>query len=856
MKFLNDFNFNESIWCEIYSGRDKLLLGCVYRPPSSGQVNNSRLVDLIRLVDGYIGDGKMLICGDFNYGAISWSSNNVDTQGQHTVAARCFLDVINDCYMIQNVTDFTHNREEENSTLLDLVLTKNELEIENFSHISPVGASHHDVLAFEFVNEIDMVENSTVLKYKYSRGDYRQAEDLLRNVHWEEVFSGKSLDEKYNVFFEVCNGIVDRCVPKFVTSPRVDRSKWLTHSARVAIEKKSRAWRRLKSRKTRARRLQYKRARNRATTLTRRARMNYEKRVAEDSKTNPKHFWSWVRSRNSVKENVMCVNRPDGLMTECDAETAEVLNSTFVKAFNIENGESPAVEEIFHGDRLDYVNVGERDILRLLSELNVHKSSGPDNLSPWFLKECRNGLVKPLTLLLRESMVTGVLPDVWKKAFVTPIFKKGSKLDPVNYRPVSLTCISCKMLETLIRDELVRHLEDNQLLSDVQHGFRRGRSCLTNLLTYLDEVGEAVDRGPPVDVNFMDCEKAFDKVPHKRLLTKLEAMGVTGGLLRWIEEFLNQRKQSVVVRGEKSTWRSVTSGVPQGSVLGPVLFLVYINDLVRDLECPSSLFADDAKVYRALKNVDDIDAMRRDMKRLEEWSRKWLLSFNVSKCSTMHFGASNPRAVYQLNGQDLRSTAVERDLGVLVSEDLKSTPQVHKVSASANRVLGLIRRNFLYLDSDIVRSLYCSLVRPILDYGSQSWAPYLQGDINELEKVQKRALSLIPGMDGLSYEEKCRRAGLQSLEKRRLRGDMIEVYKILHGFEDVDPTKFFTLSNRRSRGHRWKLERPDHWRTTMRGNCFSIRVIEPWNNLEEEIVNAPSIKRFKELYDRRNIQFN
>ena len=223
-----------------------------------------------------------------------------------------------------------------------------------------------------------------------------------------------------------------------------------------------------------------------------------------------------------------------------------------------------------------------------------------------------------------------------------PIFKKGDKLNPLHYRPVSLTCVLCKICEIIIRRELVRHLEENQLIHDSQHGFRSGRSTLTNQLTYLEHLTSAVDQQIPVDINYLDCRKAFDTVPHARLLKKLEGYGVRGNILQWIRSFLSGREQYVEIRGTRSDRLRVTSGVPQGSVLGPVLFLVYINDLVNEMECSALLFADDAKIYRNISSEDDIASMQRDVRRLEEWSRKWLLDFNIDKCITLHVGHRNP----------------------------------------------------------------------------------------------------------------------------------------------------------------------------------------------------------------------
>ena len=298
-----------------------------------------------------------------------------------------------------------------------------------------------------------------------------------------------------------------------------------------------------------------------------------------------------------------------------------------------------------------------------------------------------------------------------------------------------------------------------------------------------------------MDINYLDCKKAFDTVPHARLLKKLESYGVRGNILQWIRSFLSGREQYVEIRGTKSDRLRVTSGVPQGSVLGPVLFLVYINDLVNEMECSALLFADNAKIYKSISSEDDIEAMQRDIKRLEVWSKKWLLDFNIDKCITLHVGHRNPNFDYEMNGQKLARQDVVRDLGIHMSCDLKPVHNVDKAAAEGNQMVGLIRRNFPYIDLDTCRTLYCSIVRPHLEYAIQSWCPYFQKDISELEKVQRRMTRLVPELKDLDYETRCEKLGLTTLETRRQRGDLIETYKILNGKENIDHQIFFEYSD-------------------------------------------------------------
>ena len=503
----------------------------------------------------------------------------------------------------------------------------------------------------------------------------------------------------------------------------------------------------------------------------------------------------------------------------------------------------------YDGAILSDLVISEELILKILRKLDVNKSAGPDGITTRLLKECSEHLVLPLKMIFIKSLETGDVPLAWREANVCPIYKKGAKTNPLNYRPVSLTSVVGKVFETLIRDELVKHATENAIIKLQQHGFMKKKSTLTNLLEYLEGLTKAKSEKIPVDINYLDCSKAFDTVPHRRLIVKLEALGVQGNILRWIKGFLTDRRQRVNIRGSFSYWLPVESGVPQGSVLGPVLFLFYINDLVEGLECPILLFADDAKIFKEIRTPEDAAALSRDMRRIQEWSEKWLLTFNEEKCATMHVGLHNQKQDYILNNKTLRKTELEKDLGVFISNDLKPSKHVAAVALKANQVVGIIKKNFEFLDKETITSLHCTLVRPILEYAVQSWCPFLEKDIEELEKVQHRITKLVPGLEDMPYEQRCKELKLPTLKERRLRGDLIEVYKILRGFEGTDYQKFFKFREGNTRGHDWKLEKKEHSAGLERGGWFSIRVINPWNKLPPNVVNAPSINAFKKNLD-------
>jgi ribonuclease P/MRP protein subunit RPP40 len=488
-------------------------------------------------------------------------------------------------------------------------------------------------------------------------------------------------------------------------------------------------------------------------------------------------------------------------------------------------------------------------VINGLDRLKKFKSPGPDKLLPFILKNVKESITDNLVKIFNHSLDTSTIPLDWKLANVTPIHKKGDKSIAGNYRPISLTSVIGKLLEQVITASVTKHLEVNNLIGDSQHGFRRKRSCLTNLLEFFHDMYIDYDKYKVADIIYLDFQKAFDKVPHRRLLTKIRALGIGGKVADWIEQWLTGRKQRVVINGIASEWVNVTSGVPQGSVLGPLLFVIYINDLDRGLVSKLGKFADDTKLGNRVDSQNYIDNIQADIDRLVGWVENWQMSFNISKCKVMHIGSSNPKPVYTMHGLPLEVTEVEKDLGVLISSDLKSTKQCIEVEKKCNRLLGYIRRQFQFRNKKIVKTLYNSLILPHLQYCIQFWCPSLNKDIDRLERIQARATKLIPEIRHMTYEDRLEALNMPTLKDRRIRLDLIQTYKILNGFDNVDYRKYFTLNENSTRNNGYKLAVKSH-NTSVLGNFFTYRVVKYWNSLPPEVVSSETISTFKNRLDK------
>uniref|UniRef100_A0A803TJS6 Reverse transcriptase domain-containing protein n=1 Tax=Anolis carolinensis TaxID=28377 RepID=A0A803TJS6_ANOCA len=471
------------------------------------------------------------------------------------------------------------------------------------------------------------------------------------------------------------------------------------------------------------------------------AKAQNELRLARDIKNNKKGFFAYVGRKRKNKEAIGPLRGEDGVMVTRDREKAELLNTFFASVFSQKESHLQLQQ---HGMDIGVgkiqPQIGKQVVKEHLAALKKFKSPGPDQLHPRVLKELAEVISEPLTIIFKSSWRKGRSPSRLEEGECGPYLQEGKKEQPKQLPSISLTSITGKILEKIIKEVVCEHLETNAVIAKSQHGFTKNKSCQTNLISFFNRVTSWVDTGNTVDVVYLDFSKAFNKVPHDLLANKLVKYGLDKTTIMWICNWLSERTQRVLTNASSSSWKEVTNGVPQGSVLGLVLFNIFINDLDEGLEGTIIKFADDIKLGGIANTPEDRSRIQNDFNRLERWAESNKMKFNRDKCKILHFGRKNGMQRYRMGDAWLNNHTCEKDLAVLVDNKLNMSQQCDAAAKKANGILACINRSIVSRSREVMLPLYSALVRPHLEYCVQFWAPQLKKDVDKLECVQRRQL--------------------------------------------------------------------------------------------------------------------
>lgn len=826
----------ESLWLEVKISNIKLLIACVYRPKQkTTEEHNLSLIQAIEFAMTL--REPVFIMGDFNYPEITWDKLVIHP---HNQCSYDFLESYKNHRGHQHIYFPTRIRNDQLS-LLDLLITNEKKLIFDIQQHAPLGKSDHIVFTAKTQLQLIAQQTHKVYRRQFWKADYNAINNSLQQ-ELQQVANQTNFD----TFYEAISNTINTHVP--LRPQKVNKQKpWLTREVFKEIQKKRNLWHKYTTSKSEENHLRYRQQNNKTKSCIVSARTTYEHNLL----TNSKQFYTYInRTLNSKHNNFNIIDEATNQPLESKEQIAECFAEQFESVYTVLNPNTikPTLPlTTYSRTEIDIIIFTPEKVEAAIKSLKPHSSAGLDEITPVFLQNCVHVLKEPLSDKLNIIMSTGEFPVAWKRAVVTPIYKKGNKQLAENYRPISLTSTLCKCMEKIIARELTEFLLENVLPAQ-QHGFLPGKSTFTNLLTRLNEWTLADDNHEPIDVIYLDFAKAFDKIPTEFLLYKLQHFGIRGKLLRLLEGFLTERTFQVRIDSSLSKEHKVHSGVPQGSVLGPLLFIAYLSDLYLGIHTNSASFADDGNLYT--NPLLHHAALQADLNHVKRWTQEWKMPLNDSKCAVLHIGQNNPNINYFFEQTEITSVKKQKDLGITITTDLKWETHITQMTKKANSMIYLIQIAFKGLSKEMILKLYKTYVRPKLEYVQTIWNPYYVKDIEQIERVQRRITRLPQELKDLPYEERLAILDLTTLRERRTRGDLIETYKILNGHYKCNLRGIYHISqNTNLRGHDQKLAK-EKCNKLLRRNFLTNRVVYHWNRLSTDTINSTSKNQFKNRLDQ------
>ena len=833
----------ELIWVTVkIQGAKDVTIGAFYRShtfASTAEYMNELRESLSRIKCS--NKGQIWLAGDFNIPDVNWETNSFKPGGQYPAISKQMLDIAADFGLEQVVKGPTRLK-----NTLDLFFTTNPTLVERSSTIP--GMSDHDSIPLIIINSKPKVmRKKPHRQYLFNKADIPALKNDLKS--WSSDFVNKNKDslkpvtELYDDFSDTIKKAMDTHIPSKMVTKR-SQSPWISKRVRRLQKRKQRAFNAHKKLNNNDSYESFKQVRKSVHKATRHAHKSYVSSVCTES---PKRFWSFIKSLKVDSTGIPTLK--DGANLEADNRCkAEILNKQFKSVFTAEDPNLPP-ESGNNIPTMPDIVIFPEGVEKLLGNLDPNKATGPDNIGPRVLKIAAKELAPALSLIFQRSLDTGILPKSWSQANISPIYKKGDRTLAENYRPVSLTSVCCKVLEHIIHSNVMNHFDTHSVLTDKQHGFRSNHSTESQLILTVQDLANSLNHKKQVDLIIMDFSKAFDVVAHNRLLQKLKRYGIQNKTHSWISSFLKHRVQRVVVGGEHSTWAEVDSGVPQGTVLGPLLFLAYINDLPNNINSSVRLFADDCVLYREINNEFDNQSLQDDLDTLVDWQNTWQMSFNPKKCHTMRLTHSKKPKLYdyKLGDSILQETKSHSYLGVTLTNDLTWNNHIIQVASTANRTLAFVMRNLHQCPQDIKVSAYKTLVRPLIEYSSSVWEPHTKILINKLDAIQRRAArfcmnkSRSPG----SVTNMIKDLEWESLTERRHTRRLVILHKAIHGHLSIPIGNLTQPAIRTSRHTNSQAFQTLSASKDCYKFSFLPKTIRDWNSLPDSIVTLTDSEQFK-----------
>lgn len=777
----------EQVWVQIKLAGYSLYLCAIYLPPDRTRdlpLIETHTESLHAICTQALPVDEFVVFGDFNFPSVKWRPcsdgflfadplQSTFHEGMHNLFDNYNNSLLRQINSVNN----------ENGRMLDLCFVSNPDYAPRLT-ASPQPlvktVNHHPALHLTLeVSHVECLSNtSDIVSYAFNRTDFSGMLNLLLDINWNDVLDNDDINVAVQIFSNILNYAIDRHVPKRIT-PSVRHVPWQTTELRRLKTSKRAALRRFSKYGGLALRNHYMRINIQYKRMSQQCYANYLRDIQTRLKSDPKSFWKHVNEQR--KEFGLPSKMKYGNQTGTSAEEyCKLFSEKFSSVFSLETLTSDQIALAANnvpiaGLSLNRISVSDAMIKTALSEMKPSTSVGPDGIPAILLKKCSEGMLAPLRHIFNLSLSTGIFPSLWKKAFMFPVHKKGNKNDIDNYRGIAALCATSKLFEKVVLGPIFEYCK--HLIDDTQHGFMPRRSTTTNLLSFTTYVTDAMSSGYQTDTIYTDLSTAFDKINHEIAVAKLDRMGLGGTLLLWLKSYLVDRHSFVKIGESMSNEFISTSGIPQGSHLGPLIFLLYFNDVNALMQGPKLSFADDLKIFFVVKSVEDALFLQHQLENFARWCDVNRMVLNIEKCSIVSFTRKKQPILYNyhLAGELIHRVTCVKDLGVLLDSQLTYKQHINYIVAKASRSFGLIMRmtrNFT--DVYCLKNLYCSLVRPTLEYCSVIWNPHYLNGVNRIEAVQRRfiryTLRRLPWNDPYRlpcYESRLMLIGLDTLSTRR-----------------------------------------------------------------------------------------
>lgn len=839
---LHTDNNHEVSWFMVCTTLGRLFLACVYRPPTADCSIFQCLEQTIENLHQNYPNCSVIVCGDTNAHHTDWSDDTTDKAGRAALAFASFSG------LTQIIREPTLNGTSGRS-VIDHIYTDLPESYTAVKICHSIGTSDH--CAIELSATVTPQRDRTYRRtfWLYHQANWDEIRERLDTTDWSIMKLSTNVDESWKVMVDTISNITSVLIPSKSVRLKANSAPWFNHRCYEARNKKVQTWRAYNRYRTDKNVQLYREACKNARSVYHTARLTYRQSLVsgiENFPASSRQYWSLIKSvMGSLKvTSIPVLNSSEKTITSSTAK-AELLNSIFVEKSTLDDeGRVPSeTDSLGCFPALSDIDIPLEEVWHALQALDCKKAMGPDGLSPLVLKVCADELASPLTDLFRSSLNTGVVPQGWKVAHVTPIHKGGGKSDPNNYRPISLLPIISKIFETLLNRRIQKHLLDNKLISDHQFGFLPGRSSLDLLTSTTQRWSNALDSGSEIRLVALDISRAFDRVWHNGLLARLRACKISGNILKWIENFLTNRQQAVVVNGQRSTYQKTNAGVPQGSVLGPTLFLVFINTIFNQVKCNLDLFADDSTLHQLIPRKEDrlkiAQDINNDLSQLAAWADSWCINFNAKKTKVITIthardrDMNHPQLIFQ--GHPLPEEECLTLVGVKINKRLSWNDHIRSIATKAEQRLGALLRCSKILPPSALLMTYKNFVRSTMEYCSPVWSGGPKTDLSVLDKIQRRAMwacCVDPDNHKL-----CLQLGVRPLSHRRTIASLCLLYRIITGkappsMNNMCPQNLITTRQTRSvtHGHSYRFQIPRN-RTNRQARSFLSSTIQKWNDL-------------------------